>query len=91
MNLSINLLLCHQRCQYRVSWLYSRYEELKGAALDKFMLQKKGKRWDGVPVPHVSVSDLKQETIDFFKKRGIKSQHISEEILTDIISIMKNT
>lgn len=47
------------------------------------MLQKKGKRWDGVPVPHVSVSDLKQETIDFFKKRGIKSQRISEEVLTD--------
>ena len=25
-------------------------QELKGAALDKFMLQRKGKRWDGVPV-----------------------------------------
>jgi ATP-dependent DNA helicase RecG len=29
-------------------------QELKGAALDKFLLQKKGKRWDGVPVPNVS-------------------------------------
>mgnify|MGYP000855907069 CR=1 FL=1 len=58
-------------------------QELKGAALDKFMLQKKGKRWDGVPVPHVSVSDLRQETINFFKKRGIKSQRISEDVLTD--------
>jgi ATP-dependent DNA helicase RecG len=27
-------------------------QELKGAALDKFLLQKQGKRWDGVPVPH---------------------------------------
>ena len=26
-------------------------QELKGAALDKFLLQKQGKRWDGVPVP----------------------------------------
>ncbi|WP_298651505.1 hypothetical protein [uncultured Proteiniphilum sp.] len=44
-------------------------QELKGAALDKFMLQKKGKRWDdGVPVPHVSVSDLRQETAVLYAK-----------------------
>lgn len=30
-------------------------QELKGAALDKFLLRKQGKHWDGVPVPHVSV------------------------------------
>jgi len=58
-------------------------QELKGAALDKFILQKKGKRWDGVLVPSVSVSDLKQETFDFFKKRGIRSKRLSEESLTD--------
>ena len=58
-------------------------QELKGAALDKFILQKKGKRWDGVLVPNVSVSDLKQETFDFFKKHGIRSQRLSEDSLTD--------
>lgn len=58
-------------------------QELKGATLDKFILQKKGKRWDGVLVPSVSVSDLKQETFDFFKKRGIRSKRLSEESLTD--------
>lgn len=58
-------------------------QELKGAALDKFLLQKKGKRWDGVPVPNVSVTDLKQETFDFFRKRAFKSQRIEEDILTD--------
>ncbi|RZJ79903.1 MAG: ATP-binding protein, partial [Flavobacterium sp.] len=26
-------------------------QELKGPALDTFLLQKQGKRWDGVPVP----------------------------------------
>lgn len=46
-------------------------------------MQKKGKRWDGVLVPSVSVSDLKQETFDFFKKRGIRSKRLSEESLTD--------
>ena len=58
-------------------------QELKGAALDKFLLQKKGKRWDGVPVPNVSVTDLKQETFDFFKKRGIRSKRLDEESLND--------
>ncbi|HET8810347.1 MAG TPA: ATP-binding protein [Flavobacteriaceae bacterium] len=58
-------------------------QELKGAALDKFLLQKKGKLWDGVPIPKVSVNDLKQETFDFFKKRGIRSQRLSEDSLSD--------
>jgi len=34
------------------------------------MLQKKGKKWDGVPVPNVLVSDLKEDTFDFFRKRA---------------------
>lgn len=58
-------------------------QELKGMALDKFLLQKKGKRWDGMPVPKVSAKDLKQETFDFFRKRAFKSQRIEEDILTD--------
>ena len=58
-------------------------QELKGAALDKFLLQKKGKRWDGVPVPKVSVKELKQETFEFFRKRAFKSQRIEEDSLTD--------
>lgn len=58
-------------------------QELKGAALDKFLLQKKGKRWDGVPVPKIGVTDLKQKTLEFFRKRAIKSQRIEEDILTD--------
>ena len=58
-------------------------QELKGAALDKFLLQKKGKRWDGVPVPKVSVKELKHETFEFFRKRAFKSQRIEEDSLTD--------
>jgi ATP-dependent DNA helicase RecG len=58
-------------------------QELKGAALDKFLLQRKGKRWDGVPAPNVEVSELKQDTFDFFRKRALKSQRIEEDVLTD--------
>ena len=58
-------------------------QELKGAVLDKFLLQKKGKRWDGVPVPNISKNDLKQETFDFFRKRAFRSKRIDEESLAD--------
>ncbi|MBN1969184.1 MAG: putative DNA binding domain-containing protein [Candidatus Delongbacteria bacterium] len=58
-------------------------QELKGVALDKFMLQKKGKRWDGVPMPHITVKDLKKESFDFFRKKAVKAQRIEEDVLTD--------
>ncbi len=66
-------------------------QELKGATLDKFMLEKKGKKWDGVPIPNVSVNDLKNETVEFFKKRAIISNRIDENVLTeDNINILEN-
>ncbi|MCL2247351.1 MAG: putative DNA binding domain-containing protein [Lentimicrobiaceae bacterium] len=58
-------------------------QELKGAALDKFLLQKYGKRWDGVPIPNVSISELKQETFEFFKEKGITSKRLSEACRKD--------
>ena len=58
-------------------------QELKGAALDKFLLNKQGKHWDSVLIPNVSVADLKQETFDFFRKRGIKSKRLDDDTLTD--------
>ncbi len=66
-------------------------QELKGTALDKFMLQKKGKKWDGVPVPNVSTDDLKNETFDFFKKRAVISKRIDESVLSEEnIDILEN-
>jgi ATP-dependent DNA helicase RecG len=58
-------------------------QELKGAALDKFLLQKYGRKWDCVPIPTVSISDLKQETINFFKERGIDSNRLDEKCRKD--------
>lgn len=58
-------------------------QELKGAALDKFMLQKKGKKWDAVPVPNVKVENLQTETFDLFKKRALKSKRIEESVLNE--------
>jgi len=63
-------------------------QELKGAALDRFLLEKQGKRWDGVPIPDVSVDDLKAETYIQFKNQATKSKRVSQEILGDNHSVL---
>ena len=68
--------------QYHIR-IGSTKQELKGAALDKFILKNQGKRWDGVPVPYVKVTDLKAETFDLFRKKANKSQRVPEDILQE--------
>lgn len=58
--------------------------------MDKFLLGKQGKHWDGVPIPYVSVSNLKQETFDFFRKKGVKSNRLSEYAPSDSNEILLN-
>ena len=82
-----NPVSCKGEYHYRSG---STKQELKGAALDKFLLGKQGKHWDGVPVPHVTVTDLKQETFDFFRKKGVKSNRLSEDVLTDSNELLLN-
>lgn len=59
----------------------STLQELKGAALAKFLLQRQGKKWDGVPVPNITVDDLKNDTFDFFRKKATKSKRLEPEDL----------
>ena len=58
-------------------------QELKGAALDNFLLRKQGKRWDGVPVPNVSVADLSDNAFSNFRQKASRSQRMSAEMLHD--------
>ena len=58
-------------------------QELKGGALDKFLLQKQGKRWDGVPVPHVKANDLSVVAFNYFRKNAIASNRLTNEILQE--------
>ncbi len=61
-------------------------QELKGAALDKFLLRKQGKHWDGVPVPHVAIKDLSKAAIDRFRKLARQSQRLDSAILLESTS-----
>ncbi len=58
-------------------------QELKGAALDRFLLKKQGKRWDGVPVPNVRVEDLSDASFDYFRAQALKSKRVSEDVLRE--------
>ncbi|MEA2050098.1 MAG: ATP-binding protein [Campylobacterota bacterium] len=58
-------------------------KELKGAALDKFLLKKQGKKWDGVPVPYIGVEQLDNNAIEFFKEKAIKKKRIESNILDE--------
>jgi ATP-dependent DNA helicase RecG len=59
----------------------STLQELKGAALTKFLLQQQGKKWDGVPVPNLTTEDLKNDTFNFFRKKATKSNRLEAEDL----------
>ncbi len=58
-------------------------QELKGAALDRFLLQKQGKHWDGVPVPNVSFTDLDATTIRSFRQRAKQSKRLTDTLLDE--------
>jgi len=53
--------------------------ELKGKALDKFLLRKQGKPWDGVPVPRIAITDLNDQAFEHLRKRAITSKRLPKE------------
>ncbi|NJL28279.1 MAG: winged helix-turn-helix transcriptional regulator [Thermoanaerobaculia bacterium] len=58
-------------------------QELKGAALDKFLLRKQGKHWDGVPIPGVAWNALRAGALAQFRKGAGKSKRLSLEVLQE--------
>jgi len=45
----------------------STLQELKGAALDRFLLRKQGRTWDGVPIPGVTLKNLSVAAVRRFR------------------------
>jgi ATP-dependent DNA helicase RecG len=58
-------------------------QELKGAALDRFLLRKQGRHWDGVPVPYVTLADLADQSLAYFRQRAAHSGRLSSAILQE--------
>jgi ATP-dependent DNA helicase RecG len=66
-------------------------QELKGNALNEFLLKKAGKTWDDVIEPRASLSDIDASAIEAFKKGALKSKRLPFiENESDIKSILEN-
>ena len=58
-------------------------QELKGAALNRFILQRTGKNWDDLPVAGVSIDDLSNTALNRFRKEAARSNRVDEDVLND--------
>jgi ATP-dependent DNA helicase RecG len=58
-------------------------QELKGAALTRFLLRKYGRTWDAIPVPQVPVKALSKAAVDTFRKLARQSERLSPAVLRE--------
>jgi ATP-dependent DNA helicase RecG len=58
-------------------------QELRGAALARFLLRKQGLHWDGVPLPNFSLADCSSKAMQFFRTKAARSGRLDEAVLAD--------
>jgi len=63
-------------------------QELKGAALDKFLLRKQGKHWDAVPIPKVYVKQLSNQAFNYFRNRANKTNRLTTYLLKETNAVL---
>lgn len=66
---------------YKGSYYYrsgSSTQELKGYALERFLLKKQGLHWDSVVVPNTSMQDIDSRSIELFISKAIRSKRMDE-------------
>jgi len=56
---------------------------LKGAALDRFLLRKYGRTWDGSPLPGLKADELDSSVFNQFRKLAQKSKRLPEAVLME--------
>jgi ATP-dependent DNA helicase RecG len=66
-------------------------QELKGNALNQFILKKMGVSWEQQPLPEASLKDIDEETVKKFVEKAVSFQRISESAAnSDTLTILKN-
>ena len=61
----------------------STLQELKGAALDRFLLGRHGRTWDGVPLPQFSLADVSAPAMARFRQLAQRSGRLDAETLAE--------
>lgn len=54
-------------------------QQLKGQALNQFLLQKTGITWDSVPIQGVTVQDLRNDSFDIFREQAVYSKRMDNK------------
>lgn len=54
-------------------------QELRGAALQHFILKKMGRSWDDISNDRATLDDIDRKAIEYFLRKGIEAQRIPEE------------
>jgi ATP-dependent DNA helicase RecG len=65
---------------YRGTYHYrsgSTKQELKGVALQNFILKKMGISWDNMPLDGATLDDIDRKAIDYFLRKGIAAGRVS--------------
>ena len=61
----------------------STLQELKGAALDRFLLRRYGRTWDGAPIPGVTVANLSATALARFRQLASRSGRLDAAALAE--------
>ena len=80
--IEINVAPSSVPVNYRGEYYYrcgSTRQQLKGAALNDFLLRKTGTRWDAATVHNICVENLDGVSFDIFKREAKRSGRLSEE------------
>ncbi len=70
------LISYHGRYYYRSG---SVLREIVGKELERALLKSQGRTWDGVPLPKLTVADLKPEAIALFKQKAVARGRLTSE------------
>ena len=54
-------------------------QELKGVALQQFIMQKMGRSWDDIPMEQASIDDIDRNAVDYFLRCGISTGRVAED------------
>ena len=58
-------------------------QELKGAALNRFILQRTGRHWDEFPIEWAGIEELSPSALERFRKEAARSGRVDEDVLKD--------
>lgn len=61
---------------------------LKGASLDRFLLNRQGLHWDAVPLPNLNPAELDRHTLRRFCQQAINNQRLPEAVLQDSTELL---